>query len=153
MRVSYIPPSVSQFDVLFHKSDSFARGGSLNEIATYRPVYHYGRGGGFIGTISRIVKNTIPFLRSILVPEIGNFAKNVAQDYGKGNSLKKSLKRHGIDSVKNVGKTVIHKARGGRKRGRKKEKLYKSRRNAKKRKINHCMKGSDDVFSQSKMNL
>ena len=144
MRVSYISPSTSQFDSLFSPSSSFIKGGSLQDIVTYKPNHYNQRGGSIFGTIGKIVRSTIPFLKSIILPEFGQFTHNVTSDIADGIPIRKSLKKHGIDSLKNVGRTVIKKARGGG-GARNKNKVTKRKKRKKKKKM--CVRMKNDIFS------
>jgi len=107
MRVSYIPPDTSQFDVLFQLNNDSVRGAGIKDIITYSPQSHYQKGGSLLGVLSRVFQRTIPFFKNLIIPEIGNFTKNVADEYSTGVPLRHSLKRQGIKSVKNIGRKII----------------------------------------------
>jgi len=125
----------------------------MSDIKTYQPKFYLQRGGSILGTISRLFQNSIPFLKSIILPEFGNFTKNVTSDYAEGAPLKSTLRRQGINSVKNIGRNVIKKVRGGS--GGRKVKQRKSGNNQKKRRkrILKCANLHDDVFTRTKMSL
>lgn len=104
MRVSYIPPGVLDFDRIF--SPQNLRGGGLSDINVVKPYYYHNRGGSLFGILGNIIRRTIPFLTSYVLPEAGNFARNMADDYGR-IPLKKNVKRNLIKSMKNIGKRVM----------------------------------------------
>ena len=64
-----------------------------------KPHYYYNQGGSLFGILSNIVRRTIPFLSNYVLPETGNFARNIAMDYGN-IPISKSLKRNFVKSVK-----------------------------------------------------
>lgn len=140
MRVVYIPPTVEDFDLLFSN-----RGSGLSDIR----VYH-NRGGSLLSVVGRFARYALPFLKSIIVPEVGNFAKNVADDIGQGRSIKRVLKKRGIESVLNVGKRVVKKARGGR--VRKNKSVTKKQITKKKNVRKNCVK-KNDIFNTNKFHL
>jgi hypothetical protein len=125
MRVLYRPLTANQFDVLHQ------RGGGLSDIRTYK--FYHKRGGSLIGFLSNIARRSIPFLKQLLLPEIGDFAKNVTHDIASGEDMRSSLKRQGKQSLRNI----IKKARGGRGKGKhvnKKTQVKRKRKTGKKRK-------------------
>ena len=144
-------PSASQFDAIF--AQNAQRGGSLDDIQIYRR-----RGGSLFGVLGNIFKRSLPFLRSIILPEFGGFVKSVAEDVSQNMPVKKSMKRNFISSAKNVGRRVV---RGGsrvkkakrlvkrkksvkRKKGKSKKRTKKTRTRKKKR-CSHKTRG--DIFS------
>jgi len=154
MRTAYVAPNTLEFDVLFESNETVGRGGGISDISTYaRPEFLYQRGGSFLGVLGRIVQRTIPFLKSIIVPEVGNFARNVSADYGHGVPLRQSLKKNSVVSAKNIGSALARKARGGRYKRQKP--LKNKRKNVKKKKRNNssCLNANNDIFSRSKLDL
>ena len=139
MRVAYIYPSASEFDIIFKNEDNFIKGGGLSDIKTYHQ-----RGGSLFGILGRLLRNSIPFIKRIILPEVGTLAQNVTRDVSNGvplrDTLKQSLKRSAI----NVGKRVVT-GRGGKKR------LIK-RKIKKQRKIK-CPSIKNDIFSNGKYEL
>ena len=113
MRVSYIAPGASNFDDVFkaHHSGFSLKGGGLRDIKTLRPDNYYMRGGSLFGILGNVFKRTIPFLTNFVLPEAGNFARNLLSDIGNV-PLKKNVKKNLIKSAKNIGKRVMN--RGGR---------------------------------------
>ena len=55
-------------------------------------------------------RDFIPFIKSLILPEIGNFTKNLMDDISQNISPKQSIKSNLKKSVKNNGKKII---RGG----------------------------------------
>ena len=102
MRVAYIQPSVHHYDVLFSN-----RAGSLSDIRVYS------RGGSLLSFMGRFARYALPFIKSIILPEVGNLTKNVMDDVAQGRNIKKAMKERGIESAVNVGKRVARRARGG----------------------------------------
>ena len=144
MRVSYLSPSSSHFDVVFTPHQNAVRGGGLRDIKVLKP-YYYHRGGSLFGILGSIIKRSIPFLRNFILPEAGNFAMNVAKDMNENVPLKSSIKQNLVNSAKNVGKRVM---RGGKKK--KARKRLTQRKNTKKRKAirkGKCHVNKKDVFA------
>ena len=125
MRVTYSPPSIREFDVLFKDDDSVIppRGGALSDINVYVPDSP--RGGSIFGLLARLAKSVAPMIMRTVVPEGVNFARNVIDDVSSGRKVKQSLKKRGLESLGRVGKKII---RGGSKR--------KSVKNKRRRKTN-----------------
>ena len=88
MRVSYTPPSESDFDLAFSPSS----GGGLNSIRVYQPAFR-ANGGGILSFIGSIARRAYPLIKRFVVPELGNFAKNVGDDISSGLSFKQSVKK------------------------------------------------------------
>ena len=131
MRVSYLPPTASHFDVVFTPYQNAGRGGSLRDIKVLKP-YYYQRGGSLFGILGSIIKRSIPFLKNFILPEAGNFAMNLARDINENVPVKASIKRNLVNSVKNVGKKVMRGGKKQKKGGRKKstkKKRPKKRKN------------------------
>ena len=108
MRVSYSPPSVNQFDIIFRPTNVSYSGGGLNDIKVFKPYY---RGGSLFGILGSIVRRSIPFLKNFIFPEAGNFARNMANDMHGNIPLRTNIKKNLIRSAKNIGKNILH---GGR---------------------------------------
>ena len=104
MRVSYIPPGAVHFDRVFTPHN--VTGGALSDINVLKPHYYHNRGGSLFGILGNIVRRSIPFLTNYVLPEAGNFARNIAGDYGN-IPLRKNVKRNLMKSVKNIGKKIM----------------------------------------------
>lgn len=113
MRGVYIPPSVSDYDSLFAR-----KGGSLNDIHVYQSQQ---RGGSLLGLIGRIASMSLPFIKRYLLPEIPGFVSNVVGDVNSGKGFKHSFRSQGINSIKNVGRRVVHRGAGSKGCRRKKK--------------------------------
>ena len=100
-------PGVLHFDSVF--SPQHISGGGLSDINVLKSQYYHKRAGSLFGILGNIFRRTIPFLTNYVLPEAGNFARNVAQDY-HNLPLRKNLKRNVIKSVKNIGNKIM---RGG----------------------------------------
>ena len=125
MRSPLYKPSISDFDLIFAPEPGGAtRGGSFNDIQ----IYSKKRGGSFFGILGRVIKQTIPFIRKIVLPEIGGFVKNVADDVSNNLPIKSSMKRNLISSVGKVGKRIV---RGGAKKRKNKIKKNRSKKRTK----------------------
>ena len=142
MRVSYIAPGVSHFDDVFksHHWGGLQRGGGLKDIKTLKSHNYHMRAGLLFGILGNVFRRTIPFLTNYVLPEAGNFARNLLSDIGNV-PMKKNVKRNLIKSAKNIGKRVMNRG-GGVAR---KNKTVK-KKNGKKGKSN-C----SDVFSEKNM--
>lgn len=143
MRVSYTPPQPHHFDVVFDLHPSqFGRGGGLNDIRIYQK-----RGGSLFGILGGMFKRAIPFLKSIILPEIGNLVKNITHDISHNIPARQSFKNNVVTSVKNVGSRIV---RGGRRNSKSKKKvksvkkkIVKKKRKKKIIRKNCGMKGKD----------
>ena len=143
MRVVYISPSVRDFDTLFSN-----RAGGLSDIR----VYHH-RGGSLLSVVGRFARYALPFIKSIVLPEVGNFAKNVSDDVSQGRNFRRALKQRGVESVVNVGKRVMRKARGGKKKNiLKKQSTSKKKSTTKKKTLKQCVR-KNDIFNTNKFQL
>lgn len=143
MRVAYNTPSVSEFENLFSDDNFRIKGGSLTDIQSYNAPVYIQRGSGVFGILGNLVRNSIPFIRRLILPAVSDFSQNVMHDYANGRPMRQALKKHGISSIKKLGKQII---RGGK---RKNVKINNKRRNAqtqrrKKQKKCHV---NDDIFT------
>ena len=117
MRVEYIVPSERDFDNFFVYHNNKIKGSGLEDIAIFTPNRLHSRGGGLFSLVGRVLRGTIPFLKNLIFPEIPNFVNNVVGDMQRGDiPVKNSLRRHGINSLKNVGTRLV---KGGRKQKKK----------------------------------
>ena len=73
-------------------------------------------GGSLFQVLANLARSAAPFLMRTIMPEGVNFAKNVVRDISSGKNLRRTLKRRGIESLKEVGKKIV---RGGGRRLRK----------------------------------
>ena len=146
MRVSYLPPTTSHFDVVFIPYQNAGRGGSLRDIKVLKP-YYYQRGGSLFGILGSIIKRSIPFLKNYILPEAGNFAMNLVKDINENVPVKASVKQNLVNSVKNVGKKVM---RGGKKNQKRRGKKKRVRKNKKVFRKGKChSKEKRDVFTNN----
>ena len=146
-------PTIAHYDNLF------ARGAGLSDINIYKPPTSIQRGGSLIGFLGRIIKSSMPFIRSIIMPEIPNFVSNIISDVNSGENIKSSLKKQSIRSAKNIGSRIINRGGGGKRRNIKKKrsqsksrKVIKKKKNNKRtkkkpaKKTNNC-RSKNDIFS------
>ena len=113
MRVPYFEPSVREYDRVFQNSPNIS-GGGLSDIRVFSQ-----KGGSFLGVISSIMRRAIPFLRSMVLPEMGNMARNVAHDYGsRGTPLNQTLRENALSTGKNIARKILGGARKGKKKGK-----------------------------------
>ena len=153
MRVSYTPPGVNQFDIIFKPQSISISGGGLNDIKVFKPYY---RGGSLFGILGSIIKRSLPFLKNFILPEAGNFVKNIANDMNNNIPLRKNIKRNFIRSASNVGKTIIQGGKKIRKvlRGKSKRKNNTKKKTIKKNnKKRKCNIKKRDVFSMNKLDF
>ena len=101
MRVPYIEPSLVHFDTIFSPSNSV--GGGINDINVYQQ-----RGGSLFGVLGRVFKKALPFLKSLIFPEVGNFTKNIVDDMKQNVPFKQSVRKNVIKSGKNVGRKIMY---------------------------------------------
>ena len=150
MRVPYITPTSEDFDVIFASPSDRVKGGALSDIRYYRR----GRGGSFFGILQSLARRSIPFLRNLVLPQLGEMAHNITKDYSSGVPFKKAVKKSSLNAVRNIGEAVLN--RGGRKKKSKtRKKTVGNNRKRKKitRKKKHCPKLKDDIFTASKYML
>lgn len=129
MRVTFIPPTVAEYHTLFSNGKKItSRGSGIDDIVTlsYEPSYH--RGGGLFSVLAGLAKRAFPFLvKNVIVPSARTFGNNVLDDISQGNNLKSSIKKHGINSLKEAamkltrGRGIKKVKRVGKKRCYKKD--------------------------------
>ena len=90
MRGVYTHPSATEFQQLFS---------GAGNIQVYKSPQ---RGGSLLGLISSVFKESIPFIKNWILPEIPNLVSNVYEDVGKGENIKNSIKKQGKSSLKRV---------------------------------------------------
>ena len=148
MRVSYVPPGVIHFDSVF--SPHNVTGGALSDINVLKPHYYHNQGGSLFGILGNIVRRTIPFLANYVLPEAGNFARNIASEYGN-IPIRKNLKQNFVKSVKNIGKRIMTGGSKVRKsvKGVMRGGVVKKKPVVKKKKKIQCK----DVFSYKNLNI
>ena len=145
MRGSYHTPTVEEFEYLFAPAN---RGGSLRDIKIYKTPVAYQKGGSLFSFLGKLVRGSIPFLKSIILPEVGNFVSNVASNVNADNNIRQCLKKEGLKSLSNVGKRIINRGGGIRKKSSKsKKKNTKKKKRVCRKKSNKEVK-YNDVFSK-----
>lgn len=113
MRYHFIQLSVREYDQIFD-NDTIPRAGGGEKI--YRPPQYYHRGAGLFSFIRGIGKQVLPFISKYILPSLYNVGSNVLKDMGESKgSIGESLKRRGIQGVKEVA-SKIGARQGGRKR-------------------------------------
>ena len=147
MRVTYILPSSAHFDEVF--TSPLLRGGGIHDIKIYKPNYH-SRGGSLFGILGGLIRKSLPFIKSIIAPEFGNFMKNVVEDVDNNVPLKSSVRKNIIKSSRNVGKRIIRGGGGSKKQIKRKKINNKRKSNKKKSKGKKNMKNDkyhSDIFT------
>ena len=150
MRVTYLHPSSHHYDDVFGSKNE-VRGEGLQDIRVYNH-----RGGSLFGVLGSLVRRSLPFLKRIILPEVGNFVRNVADDVGQNISFGQSMKNNALNSTKNIGKKIM---RGGKlvKKKRKKQNIRNKKmmkiKNKKKRKQRSIKSCNSDIFSSNKYDL
>ena len=86
----------------------------INIFKVYKPTQ---RGGSIFSILTNLGRKTLPFLRKYIFPSAQNFASNVVSDLVSGQNIKKTFKKHGKQSLQEIGKRLVS---GGRVRKRKK---------------------------------
>lgn len=147
MRVPYRPLTEKQYLELIKSSPVILTTGSgLKDINIFQKKQrgqNLNYGNGFVSSIiAKYGPKILPLLKKYLFPAAKEFGKDVLGDVVSGkSSLRKSLKKRGLQSLGNVAKKVVSgKGRGGkvvkRKRARyvlRKKKSRSSSRKGKKR--------------------
>ena len=139
MRVSFIPPTSDHYDQLFNPHLN-QRGYGINDIRVYKR-----RGGSIFGFIRTLAKSALPFVKNLILPEIGNFAKNVTHDVANNVPFKRSMKRNILSSSKNIGSRII--GAGKKKKNGGKKKIVKKKP---KKTLKRC---KNDIFSYGKFEI
>ena len=143
MRVPFFVPSENDFNQAFLHTTNFS-GGALGDIRVFNQ-----RGGSFFGVLSKVVRHAIPFLRSIILPEIGSLTKNITEDFGNHKPFKESLRSNAISSGKNIARKIL----GGRKNKKcKKLRAITRKKYAKTKKkpsLKPTRRGKNDIFEHS----
>lgn len=144
MRVNFIPPSVDEILFLISPPASY-KGGGLSDIRIFNRSHI--RGGGIFSFLTGLARKAAPFLMRTLAPAVLSMGQNVLQDMQTGeHSFKKSMKKHGIESLKGVGRQIL----GGGKRRKKSKRKAKATKLALIRsftKQNKKNKRYNDVFA------
>ena len=127
MRVTFTPPSESEFKQLF-LSSPLKKGGGLEDINVFQPTgIPFRRGSGIFSILSGVAKKVLPFLMRMAKPAAREFGSSVVRDVFKKNKpLRQSLKKNGIKALKKTGMRIV-KGSGGVKKRKKslKSKGYK----------------------------
>ena len=148
MRILFIAPLANHFhDVFALQPSRDIRGKGLNNIRIYQK-----RGGSLFGILCELFKRVIPFLRSILLPEVGNFVRNVTHDISQRVPSRESVITNFLSFARNIGSRIV---RGGEKR---KIKSKQKRKNIKKpatrkKKKSHCEMKHKDIFNSGNYEL
>ena len=91
MRVSYFTPLPQHYDAVFNNQEIISnRGGGLEDISLYKR-----RGSSLFSILRGLFKRTIPFLKRLILPEVGSLP------------LRNSLKVNAMKSMKNVGSRIV----------------------------------------------
>ena len=132
MRVTFVPPSESEFKHLF-LSSPLKKGGGLEDINIFRPQgIPHRRGSGIFSVISGVAKKILPFLMKAAKPAAQEFGSSVVRDVlRKKKPLRQSLKKNGLKALKKTGMRLV---RGSGKIKKKKKTVPKNNSNNKKSK-------------------
>ena len=112
--IAYRNLSQTEFDYLL-KSQSNANylsGGSIRDIGIFKTNARL-RGGSIFSILASVGRRVLPFLSRYVAPVAKSVGKNIVNDVIQGENIKTSLKRHGIDGVKQIGSRIL---RGGNKK-------------------------------------
>lgn len=141
MRASYMQPSHEDFAHLFA---FHSRGAGLKNIRVYQPQYR-SRGGSIFGIIRSIAKTAVPFLKRMILPELGNFTQQVVSDAANNIPMGLSLKRNLKQSARNLGNRIV---RGGSRKKSKKSKTVSKKNKPSKKRNNkkRCVRKVRDLF-------
>ena len=108
MRVTFTPPTESEFKQLF-LSTPLRKGGGLEDISVFTPKgIPYRRGSGVLSFISGVAKRILPFLMRAAKPAAKEFGSSVIKDVIRGKQpIRKTLKKNGIKAIKKTGLKLI----------------------------------------------
>ena len=131
MRVTFTPPTESEFKQLF-SLQPMRKGGGFDDISVFQSPLGYRKGGGIFSLISGVAKRIIPFLIRSAKPAAKAFGTAVATDLiTKKRPLKQSVKKHGVTALKKTGLRLL---KGSGKKRTKKRRTVSKKRTCKKRK-------------------
>ena len=93
MRVTFTPPSETEFKQLF-LSSPLKKGGGLEDISIFQPKgIPHRRGSGIFSILTGVAKKVLPFLMKAAKPAAREFGSSVVRDVLKKKSLRHSLTR------------------------------------------------------------
>ena len=143
MRVTFTPPSESEFKQLF-LSTPLKKGGGLEDISIFQPrgIPHR-RGSGIFSILSGVAKRVLPFLMKAAKPVAKEFGTSVVRDVLKKKSIRQSLKKNGIKALKKTGMRLI---RGSGKVTKKKLRNKKKKKNRKKKTSTRSKRYKSNIF-------
>ena len=132
MSVTFIASLTHHFDDVFVLQPSGdIRGGGSKSIQINQK-----RDGSLFGILGGLFKRDIPFLRSIILPEVGNFVKNGTHDISQKIHLRESLKKNVLSSARNIGLRIVRD--GGKHKTNPKRKRKSMKKGITKKKESHC---------------
>ena len=110
MRVGYKPLDERAFleRLKYDVDDSLTMGNGLGDINIFRKHKLHRGTGLFSDIVLKYGKKILPYLQKYLWPAAKQFGQNVARDVMSGDeTLKKSLKRRGKQSLANIGSKIL----------------------------------------------
>ena len=116
-RSSFVPPMSEEFRTIFENPEALlklVRGGSLSDIGVYNSYDHYRRGAGLFSFLGNIGKRLIPFVSRLVKPALLDFGSSVIDMREGKTNLKSSMKRRGIEAMKQVGARAMTGGGAGR---------------------------------------
>ena len=125
--------SQSEFDYSLktQSNGNYLLGGSIRDIDIFKSNARL-RGGSIFSILASVGRRVLPFLSRYVAPVAKSVGKNIVTDVIEGRDIKTSLKRRGIDGVKEVGSRIL---RGGKRKRKYKRKVAGSRMKRKRKKI------------------
>ena len=140
MRVTFTPPSETEFKQLF-LSSPLKKGGGLEDINIFQPrgIPHR-RGSGIFSILTGVAKKVLPFLMKAAKPATREFGSSVVRDVLKKKSLRQSLKKNGIKALKKTGMRIV---RGS---GKVKKKKMRNKNKKKKKRTSHSKGYKSCIF-------
>jgi hypothetical protein len=116
MRVPFRPLEEVEFDLLFDvpKRGGGGAGGAGNQSVFSSRVYRQ-RGSGFLSVLGNLARRIFPFMSKYVIPAATTFGQNVLGDVSSGQqgNFRSSLKRHGLNALRQVGQSVLSGGGGG----------------------------------------
>ena len=95
------------------------RGGGVRDITTFSKKRRGAGVGSFLGNLVKTYgPKMLPFLRNYILPTARSMGKDVLKDVVSGKStLKKSLKKRGLQSAGKIAARVVARGSGARRGG------------------------------------
>ena len=130
-----------QWAAIQSESQLLSRGSGYRDITIFKKKRRGGGVGSFLGNLIKTYgPKMLPFLRNYILPTAKSMGKDVMNDVASGKStLKKSLKKRGLQSAGKIAARVVSRGTGDRRRRTVRRSV--PNKNNSGRKISSCPRG------------